>query len=143
MVARDAGPLSLRPLAWRLSEMRSLRWTAPQSNEQIISLLFNPSSLEQTRQRRCPALHPDLLSFAFFGYKSRKTTKETRIFSALGKWGRTHMGSDGFNRISTGFYLFSPVGVRLVPSKTHVFKGFRPDFNRILTRFHGVRLKSG
>ena len=29
------------------------------------------------------------------------------------------MGSNGFNRILTGLYLFSPVGVRLVPLKTH------------------------
>ena len=60
------------------------------------------------------------------------------------------MGSDGLNRVLTGFYFFSPVGVRLVPPETHGFKGFRPDFNpiltdfnRILTGFHGIRLKSG
>ena len=45
------------------------------------------------------------------------------------------MGSDGFNRILTGiltgFYLLDPARVRPVPSKTHDFKGFRPDFNRI------------
>ena len=52
--------------------------------------------------------------------------------SAPGKWGRTEMGSDGFNRILTGLYLFSPVGVRLVPLRTHDFKGFWLDFNRIL-----------
>ena len=52
-------------------------------------------------------------------------------FSALGKWGRTQMGSDGFNRILTGFYFFSPAGVRLVPLKTRDFKGF----HRILTGF--------
>ena len=58
----------------------------------------------------------------------------TRIhLSAPGKWGRTQMGSDGFNRILAGLYFFSPVRVRLVPLKTHDFKGFRPDFNRILT----------
>ena len=45
-------------------------------------------------------------------------------WSALGKWGRTQMGSDGLNRIVTGFYFFSPVGVRLAPLKTHDFKGF-------------------
>ena len=49
--------------------------------------------------------------------------------SALGKWGRTQMGSDGFNRIFTGFYLLDPAGVRPVPSETHDFKGF----DRILT----------
>ena len=52
--------------------------------------------------------------------------------SALGKWGRTQMGSDRFNRILL-FFFFSTVGVGLVPLKTHGFKGFRPDFNRILT----------
>ena len=26
-----------------------------------------------------------------------------RLTSALGKWGRTQMGSDGFNRVLTGF----------------------------------------
>ena len=46
------------------------------------------------------------------------------LFSAPGKWGRTHMGLDGFNRILTGVYLFSPVEVRLVPLRTHDFKGF-------------------
>ena len=45
---------------------------------------------------------------------------------ALGKWGRKHMGSDGCNRILTGFYLSSTVEVRLVPLKTHDFTGFRP-----------------
>ena len=54
-------------------------------------------------------------------------------FSALGKWGRTQMGSDGFNRILSGFYLLGAARVRPVPSETHDFKGFRPDFNRILT----------
>ena len=54
-------------------------------------------------------------------------------FSAPAKWGRTQMGSDGFNRILTGLYFFSPVGVRLVLLKTHDFKGFGSDFNRILT----------
>ena len=44
------------------------------------------------------------------------------------------MGSDGFNRILTGFYIFSPVGVRLAPLKRRDFKEFRPDFSRILTR---------
>ena len=52
---------------------------------------------------------------------------------AVGTWGRTQMGSDGFHRILTGFSLFSHVGVRLVPRKTHYFKGFWLDFNRILT----------
>ena len=40
-------------------------------------------------------------------------------------------GVDGFNRILTRFYFFSPVGVRLAPLKTHDFKSFPPDFNRI------------
>ena len=49
--------------------------------------------------------------------------------SAPGKWGRTQMGSDGLNRILTGLYFFSPVGVRLVPLKTHHSR----DFDQILT----------
>ena len=53
---------------------------------------------------------------------------EIAQISALGKWGRTQMGSDGFNRILTGF---SRVGVRLVPRETHDFKGF----DRISTGF--------
>ena len=57
----------------------------------------------------------------------------TPICSAPGKWGRTQMGSDGFNRVLTGFYLLDPARVRAVPSETHDFKGFRLDFNRILT----------
>ena len=56
-----------------------------------------------------------------------------KLISAPGKWGRTQMGSDGFNRILTGLYFFNPVRVRLVPLETHDFKGFWPDFNRILT----------
>ena len=55
------------------------------------------------------------------------------VFSVLGKWGRTQMGSDGFNRILTGFCLLGAARVRPVPSETHDFKGFRPDINRILT----------
>ena len=55
------------------------------------------------------------------------------VFSALGKWGRMQTGSDGVNRVLTGFYLLDPDRVRAVPSETHDFKGFRPDFNRILT----------
>ena len=39
--------------------------------------------------------------------------------SAMGKWGRTQMGSDRFNQILTGFYFFDPVGVRLAPLKSH------------------------
>ena len=38
------------------------------------------------------------------------------------KWGRTDL---------TGFYFFGPVRARLVPLRTHDFKGFRTDFNRI------------
>ena len=56
------------------------------------------------------------------GEKSAKRRKG--IGSALCKWGRTQMGSDGFNRILTGVSLFSRVGVRLVPRKTHDFKTF-------------------
>ena len=52
-------------------------------------------------------------------------------FGSGQKWGRTQMGSDGFNRILTGFYLLDPAKVRPVPSETHGFKGFRLDFNRI------------
>ena len=59
--------------------------------------------------------------------------KRDSVNSALGKWGRKQMGSDGFNRILTGFHLLDPARVRLVPSETHDFKGFGPDFNRILT----------
>ena len=55
------------------------------------------------------------------------------LLSTLGIWGRAQMGSDGFNRILTGFYLFNPVRVCLAPLKTHDFRGFRPGFNRILT----------
>ena len=43
------------------------------------------------------------------------------------KWGRTDL---------TGFYLLGAVRVRLVPSgppKHMTFKGFQPDFSRILT----------
>ena len=55
------------------------------------------------------------------------------IISALGKWGRMQMGGgDGFNRILTRFYFFSPVGVRLVPLKTRKHMISR-DFDRILT----------
>ena len=56
-------------------------------------------------------------------------------YSAPGKWGRTQMGSDGFNRVLTGFYLLDPARVWAVPSERHDFKGFRPDFNRTLTGF--------
>ena len=49
-------------------------------------------------------------------------------------------GSDGFSSIVTRLYLSGPDRVRPVPSETHDFKGFRPDFNRI---FHGNWLKSG
>ena len=62
-----------------------------------------------------------------------KTQFSYHSASALGKWGRTQMGSDGFNRILTGFYFFDPVEVHLVPLKAHDLKGFLPDFNRILT----------
>ena len=64
------------------------------------------------------------------------------LWSALGKWGRTQMGSDGFNRILTRLYLLGPARVRPVPSKTHDFKEFLPDFNRILTVFQGIWLRT-
>ena len=54
------------------------------------------------------------------------------LVSALGKWGRTQMGSDGFSRS----LLFQPCqGAPRSSENTscHDFKGFRPDFNRILT----------
>ena len=35
------------------------------------------------------------------------------VVSALGKWGRTQMGSDGFNRILTGFYFSALSGYAL------------------------------
>ena len=41
--------------------------------------------------------------------------------------GAGQMGLDGLNLI---FISFRPIGVRLVPLKTHDFKGSRPDFNR-------------
>ena len=62
------------------------------------------------------------------------------------------MGSnaDGVGRIHTGFYIFSPVGVRLVPLQSNDLKGFRLDFNRTLTGFKpesgtltGFELESG
>ena len=56
----------------------------------------------------------------------RTSTERQKLFSEAPpcKWGRAQMGSDGFNRILTGLYFFSPVGVRLVPLRTHDFKGF-------------------
>ena len=54
--------------------------------------------------------------------------------SALGKWGRTQMGSDGFNRILTGFYLSGPVRVRLVPSRPPKHMISR-GFYRVITGF--------
>ena len=55
--------------------------------------------------------------------------------SALGTWDRTQMGHHGFDRNSTRFYLFSPVGVRLVPLRTR-------DFDGILTGLYGIWLKT-
>ena len=52
--------------------------------------------------------------------------------SALGKWGRTRMGSDGFNRILL-FQARRGTPCTSENTKTHDFKGFRPDFNRFLT----------
>ena len=49
------------------------------------------------------------------------------------RWGNGARRKNGvgwiFNRILPGV---SPVGVRLVPLKTHYFKRFRPDFNGIV-----------
>ena len=61
-----------------------------------------------------------------------KNCRETIFVSQFGAGhmgSYAEMGSDGFNRILTGFSLFSRVGVRLVPRilearKTHDFKGF-------------------
>ena len=39
----------------------------------------------------------------------------------------------------TGSYFFSPVGVHLLPLKSRDFKGFRRDFNRILTTQRALR----
>ena len=64
-----------------------------------------------------------------------KHEKRQNFWKAPGTWGRTQMGSDGLNRVLTGFCLLDPVRVRAVPSETHDFKGFRPDFNQILTGF--------
>ena len=47
-----------------------------------------------------------------------------------------------FKRILTGFYLLGPARVRPAPSKTHVFKGFLPDFSRILAGFQRRRRRS-
>ena len=57
--------------------------------------------------------------------------------SALGKWGRTQMGLDGFNLILTAL-----PGYGLHPSETHDIKGFRPDFNWTFTGVHGIWLNS-
>ena len=69
--------------------------------------------------------------------RKARDTGSTRTNSLFRRWangvGRM-MGPDGFYRILTGFYFFSPVGVRAVPLKPHDFKGNRPDltgFNRI------------
>ena len=50
------------------------------------------------------------------------------VVSELGKWGRTQMGSDGFNRILTGF---SRPGYGLDPLKHMVSR----DLDRILAGF--------
>ena len=62
--------------------------------------------------------------------------------------GAGQQGSDGLNRTLTGIHFVSPVGVRLVPLKTHDFKGFGPDsnqilpdVNQILTGFHEIWLE--
>ena len=52
------------------------------------------------------------------------------------------MGSDGFNRILTGFYLLGPVRVRLVPSGSPKHMISR-DFYQILTRFYQDDEKGG
>ena len=52
--------------------------------------------------------------------------------SALGKWGHRQMGSDGFNRILPPRPREGTACTRRA-SGTRDFKGFQPDFNRILT----------
>ena len=62
-------------------------------------------------------------------HHSPPATLRGTAFSAPGKWGQMQMGSDGFNRIFTGFYLFGTqgtVGVCLAPLKTLDFKGLQP-----------------
>ena len=49
------------------------------------------------------------------------------------------MGSDGFNQILTGFYFFSPAGVRLAPLKTHDLEGFPKD---LIPQHHASTLVS-
>ena len=83
----------------------------------------SPPPLKEVKQRR-----PQLSCM-----QHGLCTESFKFNSAPGKWGRTQMGSDGFNQVLTGFYLSDPARVRAVPSETHEFKGFRPDFNRILT----------
>ena len=41
------------------------------------------------------------------------------------------MGSDGSNRILTGFYLLGKARTACT-LQTHDFKGFRPDFNQMI-----------
>ena len=79
------------------------------------------------------ARQADLPESLEFPIRANHATKDVMyvILSALGKWGRTQMGSDGLNRILTGFYFFDPAGVRLVPLKTRDFKGS----HQILTGF--------
>ena len=70
---------------------------------------------------------------ADFIFMGRGDFSETKIGSGQ-MGGRTQMGSDGFNRILTGFYFLGPVRARLVPSGSpkHVISR---DFYRILTGF--------
>ena len=89
-------------------------------------LLWNLYSFHNTN-----ALWPDIGEGG--GLEGMTLSPSICLISALGKWGRTQMGSDGFNRILSGFYLLDPARVRPVHSETRDLKGFRPDFNWILT----------
>ena len=72
-----------------------------------------------------PIKHKRRKFAAFSTRKSRARKPRPWANGVVCKSGRTDL---------TGFCLFSPVGVRLAPLKTHDFEGFQPDFNRTLTR---------
>ena len=105
-------------------------------NEQVLCM---PESIALPMPPQEDLLHSLFSSLLHSLFSSLGEEQETSCLleglapqvSALGKWGWTQMGSDGFNRIVTGFCLFSTVRVRLVPLKTHDFKGFRLDFDGI------------
>ena len=65
--------------------------------------------------------------FRKFSWKSRKSLESPIGAGQVGSY------ANGVGWIQPDFNRFSPVGVRLVPLKTHDFKGFCPDLNRILT----------